>query len=200
MRLTITVLLAWISIHKRALLVGSLLGMLLCSAAHAQAASVTVTWTNPSTNADGSALASTAITGTRVEYGSCSGTAFGVKSSETITTGAVTSTVFTLGPGTYCFRAYTRSAAGESAASNVASKTIVAPVPSPPTLVTIAVAAYDVRLEGNTYVAWRQVGTLPTGSPCYADVPTASGFGTVDVRAVALSKTPKSAVLVARCG
>lgn len=199
--LAAAVIVHWLAIHKRALLIGSLLGVLACSAAHAQAASVTINWTLPSTNTDGSALSSTAITGTRVEWGTCSSAGvFGTKAGESTTTGAATSTVLTLGAGTWCFRAFTRSAAGESAASNVASRTIVAPVPSPPTLTTIAVAAYDVKWNGVLYAAWKQVGTLPLGSPCGTEVKTSSGFGTVDPSLVTFSRTPRTSTLVARCG
>lgn len=98
------------------------------------AATITATWTNPTQNTDGTTLASSEIKQTRIEYGTCNGTAFGAKSGEVIVEGVGTTTsVQGLTPGTWCARAYTTSIYGvESDASNVASKVVAAPKPNAP--------------------------------------------------------------------
>jgi len=65
-----------------------LVSLVMCSRAHAGTA--TVSWTHPTTYTDGSALALTDISQTRIEYGTCAGTAFGTKAGEQIATGTAT--------------------------------------------------------------------------------------------------------------
>lgn len=101
------------------------------------AAVLTVTWTNATQNTDGTAIPATgpgSIANTRVEYGTCNGTAFGTKVGEVVVAGSATTTPTpNLAPGTYCGRAIHINTYGEeSAPSNVATKTINAPVPRPP--------------------------------------------------------------------
>lgn len=121
-----------------------LITLLLALPALALAAVLTVTWTHPSQNTDNTAIPATgpgSIASTRVEYGTCApgstpaAPVFGSKSGEVVVTGqAQTTPLPNLGPGTYCGRAFTTNTYGEeSAASNVAQKTINAPVPKPPT-------------------------------------------------------------------
>lgn len=112
--------------------------ILLAASAIAAAATLSTSWTNPTQNTDSSAIPATgpgSIASTRVEYGSCSGTAFGTKSGEvTVQGAATTASIPNLGPGTWCARAYTTNTYGsESGPSNVASKVIAAPTPNPPT-------------------------------------------------------------------
>ena len=101
------------------------------------AANVTVSWTHPTQFTDGSALALNQIASTRVEYGSCAGTAFGTVAGQvTVPAPATTTTISGFAPGTHCFRAYTRTtvAAGnqESGPSGMATKVIPFPPPNPP--------------------------------------------------------------------
>jgi hypothetical protein len=101
----------------------------------ALAATVTANWVNPTQYTDGSALAVTAITQTRIEYGTCVSGAFGVKAGEFVSAGNDTSQVSpNLAPGTYCLRAYTTASGVESAASNIATVSVAQPAPRPPTL------------------------------------------------------------------
>lgn len=114
-----------------------LLGLALTSVlAVATAATLTATWVNPTTNTDNSALLSSEIKSTRIEYGTCSApNVFGTKAGDVVVNGALTTgTVPNLPPGTWCARAYTTNIYNvESAASNVASKVVAAPTPNAPT-------------------------------------------------------------------
>jgi hypothetical protein len=129
---------------------------------------VVVTWTNPTQNTDGSALAAAQITRTRIEYGTCVGPAFGVKGGEALVTGAATTTSIDRPVGTHCFRAATTANGVESAFSNVATKTISQPPPSPPTnlvadpgnLIAYAISQTPDRMT----VA--PVGTVAAGTTC----------------------------------
>lgn len=153
------------------LFLGALL--LLCViglANRADAADATSTWTAPTANTDGTVIPATgagSIVSHRLEWGTCSGTAFGTKIAEAVVLApALTYTVTNLAPGTYCFRVYAKNTYGiESAPSGVVSKVVPAPVPNPPTLVTVSVVAYELKPNG-----LRMVGTLPLGTPCAGDV------------------------------
>lgn len=135
----------------------------LLYAGGAFAGTATVTWTNPTTRTDGSAL--TGAISTRVEWGTCSGSVFGSKVGETTATG--TSTMVTLPAGSYCFRAFTRDSTGaESAASNVLAKVVPTAPPSPPTLVTISTVAYEMKLFPNGFWHLAMNGSVELGVPC----------------------------------
>ncbi len=98
--------------------------LLLAVAMPAHAAKVLVRWTNPSTNIDGSAL--TNLASVTVQWGSCTGTAFGVLQAsatlKTTTPGAQRSTwAYPSNLSPVCIRAYATSSAGAvSGFSNVA--------------------------------------------------------------------------------
>jgi len=142
-------------------MLGAVLLFLLMSTAFAGEA--TITWTNPTTRTDGSAL--TGAISTRVEWGTCNGSSFGSAVGEKIATG--TSTTVTLPAGSYCFRAFTRDSANvESAASNVIAKLIPAAPPNPPVLVTISTVAYEMKLFPNGFWHLAANGTVPLGVPC----------------------------------
>lgn len=140
----------------------------------ADAADVSVSWTPPSSNVDGSAIPATgvgSIASYRIEWGSCSGTAFGTLIGQRTVTAPATSAVVTgLAPGSFCFRAFARNTYGaESAASNVAARTIDAPVPNPP-IVAVAVVAglshapvYSITAAGKLSTL---MGFVPVGTAC----------------------------------
>ena len=179
-----------------------LLALLLLPFA-AGAADVTVTWTHPSANTDGSALSVSNIASTRVEYGSCSGTAFGTKAGEVVVPAPATTTTVTLAPGTHCFRAYTRTVAAvgglESGPSGVASKVVPYSPPNPPVITVVNIVAYEIRQSPRGMVSLgRNVGTVPLGTAC--GVKVTGDYYEVPLDAVTLSKMPKSAVVVAKCG
>ena len=163
------------------------------------AADATVSWTNPTQNTDNSAIPSTgagSLTGTRVEYGSCVGAAFGTKAGEvTVTAPGTTATITGLSDAaTYCFRAFARNTYGaESAASNVASKVMPTPTPKPPVLSSTVTVAWDLK----NGMPFRVVGTLPIGAPCGAKV--WRGYYSVDRSSVTLTRPPRSTRLVTKC-
>lgn len=101
----------------------------------AEAARFPVHWTNPTTYTDGSPL--TDLASIQVEWGTCSGTAFGQsRGAVTVPTTVPGLTMSTFiepqGLSKVCIRAFAVTAAGEkSAPSNVAVKT-VAPTPGKP--------------------------------------------------------------------
>lgn len=147
--------------------------------ASASAAPVNITVAAPTQNVDNTAIPATgpgSIVSYRVEYGTCAGTAFGVRVGE-VTLTSTTGTV-DLPPGSYCFRAFARNTfAQESAASNVVARTVAAPVPQPPTIVTVAVVAginmaplYRINADGtrgSVVLGFIPVGAKCIGSPVY---------------------------------
>ena len=148
------------------------IGLTFIACGSVSAAIVTLTWFNPTTKTDGTALLAAQITGTRIEYGTCSGSAFGVKAGEVITTGAVVTATVDRPAGTHCFRAYARIAGAvpnstiESAPSNVAQKVILEAPPNPPTNLAVqALVAYDITKRPGR-VVMLPVGTVPAGTIC----------------------------------
>jgi hypothetical protein len=153
-------------------------------AGSAFAGQAVVTWTNPTTRTDGSALTSAQIGSTEVEYGTCSGTAFGTVTGTSATTGAGTSlTISNLAPGTYCFRARTHDTANNvSDWSSIASKVVPVAPPNPPVIVTVATTAYEFRMySGGSLRLVRATGVLPLGVEC-APIPGLTGYGIVGDR------------------
>lgn len=110
----------------------------------ADAGTLTVTWTNPTTNTDGSAIPAAqgqpeALQAWRIEYGTCAaGGSFGTKAGEftrqRATGGAELTTVTqNIPPGNLCVRVFVANSAGaESDASNVAAKVVDPAKPRPP--------------------------------------------------------------------
>lgn len=153
------------------------IGICMMAAIPAHAEDATVSWTHPTTNVGGSAIPSTgagSISSTRIEYGSCSGTAFGTKTGEVSVPAPASSTTITgLAPAsTLCFRAYSRNTYGvESVSSAVVSKTFPPPTPNPPVLAVPVIAgmlqtpAYSVTSAGkiSTLMGFVDVGAQCTG-------------------------------------
>lgn len=119
-----------------------------CASLHsppANAGTLVLTWTNPTTNTDGSAIQTAqgqpeALQTWRIEVGTCgAGGAFGTKTAEFTRTRAVggqplTGATMNTAPGQSCARVFVaNTAGGESDASNVVAKVIAPAVPSPPT-------------------------------------------------------------------
>lgn len=195
--------------YAREYLAANWVAIVLClavgfAAGAVMAAPLTVTWTNPTTNADGTALPAGQLQGTRIEYGSCAGPGtFGTKAGEfTAPAGATTASTPNLAAGTYCVRAYAKANGLESSASAVATASVAQPPPSPPgSLVVTVPVAWEVRFDWRrmAYVRAREVGSLPVGSPCFEDFRTREGLYRVEFSAVSFSKRPRSAVVVADC-
>lgn len=171
----------------------------------AMAADVSVTWTQPTANTDNSAIPATgagSIASNRVEWGPCAGGSIGsVSGSLPVTPARTNATVPGLAPGDWCFRVYATNTYGsESAASNVASRTVVAPTPKPPVVTQATIARLWKRgLQ-------QQVGRVDMGVACgelVADTRKADWY-TVPRDSVHLNKQGRKlspgAVIVAKCG
>lgn len=176
-------------------------GLLMSRAANAGEAALT--WTNPTLNVDGSAIPASgtgALNGNRVEWGTCSGTAFGTFIGQMSWTAPRTSyTVTGLTPGAYCFRAFAKTQYGESDPSNVASKTLTPPLPAPPSNLTVVnLQVYTVIKQKDRFVLL-PVGTVPADTPC-DPAQSVNGMNAVPRDAVQWTGTVQDDVVVARCG
>jgi hypothetical protein len=157
--------------------------MLFFIAGAAFAGQAVVTWTNPTARTDGSVLTAAQIGSTEIEYGTCSGTAFGTVTGTSAVTGAGTTlTILNLAPGAYCFRARTHDTGNNlSAWSNIASKVVPVAAPNPPVIVTISTYAYEFRPRTFGGFKLVRVADVPMGAPC-SEIPglTEVGFGIAD--------------------
>ena len=171
-------------------------------------ADAVLTWTNPTTNTDGSSIPASgagALTGTRVEWGTCNGTAFGTVVGQQAFGVVTTATVPGFAAGTtHCFRVYDRNSYGnESAASNVATKTFPTPTPNPPTLnatITVAYELNGIKNDG-TVLLGRAVGQIDLGAPCldYKFETNKGVYYGIDRAYVRLTREPKSPIVVTKC-
>ena len=154
---------------------------LTCTASDGQ---VTISWTPPTLNTDGSPL--TDLAGFNVYRGTSASNLTRVKSVGT----AVTSTVDTgLASGTYIYSATAVNAASvESAKGNTSStvvvgssasqsaQAVVQTIPNPPTgIVTSAATAYEIRSSSTGVLTAAVVGLIEIGSPCQTDTRTVGG-------------------------
>jgi hypothetical protein len=104
----------------------------------------TITWTNPTSYTDGTALASADIASTTVEWAATS--AFLTVAGSVVVTGSATSATAPdpAAGATRCYRAKTTVTAAKggqtSAPSNVSCKTGAYPAPSPPTILDVVLA------------------------------------------------------------
>lgn len=172
----------------------------------AQAADVSVTWTHPTSFEDGTPLTLAQIASTKVEYGSCSSGAFGVKAGERVVPApSTTITVTGFTPGLHCFRAATTATAaaggGVSVFSNVATRTLDWPNPNPPTITSVATVARLLKPNGEL---GKVAGFLPLGSACgelMVDKRKGADWYTVNREDVRLNKDGRksTALIVAKC-
>lgn len=176
----------------------------LClGASPTRAGDAVLTWTLATQNTDGTAIPASgpgSLTGTRVEWGSCSGSSFGTKAGEQLVAKpAVTYTVTNLAPGTHCFRAYSRNTYGqESAPTNAVQKVIAPPVPQPPgTLTVAATVAYQVIGTPNAF-AMIPVGTVPADTVCDSSQ-SVNGYYAVPREAVTWYGSVHPQVVVSPC-
>jgi len=160
---------------------GLALAYLLMLAAPVYAAPVPVTATYPTKNTDGSAIPATgagSIVSWRVEYSTCTtaNPVFGVKAGELTVTAPGTVANFTLGPGTYCFRSYMKNTFGnESAPTNIATTTVLAPTPEPGSITVQAIIAGTnfspvFRFDEHGGPLPRAAGLIEAGATCTGPV------------------------------
>lgn len=166
-----------------------------------------LTWTQPTQNVDGSAIPASGtgrLVGNRVEWGTCTGTApnytFGTKAGEQAwTTPRTAFTVTNLAPGVWCFRAFASTTAGESGPSAVAAKTIVPPLPAPPSGLTVASTQAFTVVKARDRFVLLPVGTVPADTPCDTSQ-SINGHYVVPRAAVTWAGNVKPDVVVAACG
>jgi hypothetical protein len=175
----------------------------------------TLTWTAPTTNTDGTAIAN--LAGYTVLYGVSPTTL--VSTVQINSAGTTTHTVDNLAAGNWSFAVRARNAAGaESANSNVVSKAIagstfssavaidVTQQPSPPTSLTVTEpTAMEIRPNSTGALVASRIGLVPLGTRCYDDKRTVSGvaYNGVPIELVDFVNWPTASVLReawARCG
>jgi len=127
-----------------------LAGCALFHSEPSEAATVTVTWVNPTTNMDDTVIPTDgaqpgSLSSWVMEYGTClAGGAFGVKAGEVVRTRVaggpeLTTAVVNLNPQTVCVRVLVRNTYGQTSdPSNVVTHVVPAPRPRPATGVTVA--------------------------------------------------------------
>ena len=163
------------------------------------AGSVTLSWTPPTENEDGSPLVD--LAGYAIYFGTTQGD---YTSRISISNAAATDYVVSgLQPGTYYFVATAINEAGtESKYSKVVAKTILAPgpvpIPAPPDSLTVAdQVVFTVVKQENRFVLL-PVGTAAPETPCDPEH-TVNGHYAVPRDSVAWSGTIQPLVVVAKC-
>jgi hypothetical protein len=157
-----------------------------------------LTWTAPTQNTDGTPL--TDLAGFKIYMGTTLGGPYPVSidiADPTVTT----FTVPNLSEGTYYFvtTAYnSASPVQESDFSNEATKTILPPVPFPPSDLTVVnLLVWDIVKQENKFV-FLGVGTVPSGTPC-DPTQTVNGRYAVPNAAVIWFGNVQPPVVVADC-
>jgi len=151
--------------------------LLLSGLAHA--ATVTVTWTNPTSNVDGTTLAPSAILRTEVQYSTSS--TFTSPTVATATGSIATLVINDVAPGQWYFRARTVSAVGASVWSNSIGRVVQAPPspPNPPVLTTVSSVAMRFETRwGFIRLAQVKDVKLAIGEYC-SPLPGLPGYGVV---------------------
>ena len=192
-----------------ALLIGAwvvLIAMALFSPYKADAAPVTVTWTNATLNEDGSTIPATgdlSLASTTVEYAACIAGALSEPQIPTIVLMPAEELVVDIvTPGDWCFVArHTTVGNVDSADSNISVKTIAPPVPMPPaSLTVIDLVAYTIVKQPDRFLLVA-VGTVPADTVCDPNQ-SANGHYVVPNDAVIWTDPngPRPVVIVAKCG
>lgn len=156
----------------------SLFAVLMLASFAASAADVVVNWTYPVQNTDGTAIPASgagSITSSRIEYGTCSGAAFGTALGQNVAPApALTTTITNLAPGTYCLRGFVSNTYGnEGASTNTVQKVIVPPTPGPLTI-TVAMGSLQAPVYSVTandkmsvFIGFIDFGKQCSGTPLF---------------------------------
>lgn len=104
--------------------------------------------------------------------------------------------------GQNCYRIREDSASGSSDFTAAVCKTTVAPVPNPPTIVTVDQVAYNAKPDADrlAYTKRQVVGTVALSTPCDTSRPIADGLYAVDRTAVRWSSWRRTERPVVKCG
>jgi hypothetical protein len=181
-----------------------LVPLVLCVGVPISAGAATIggSYTLPTKYSDGTPLPQSAIKHIRVEVGTCTGApdtpSFGVKEGEQLVPPPATSFSVSVSRtfGDFCARAITVTQGGaESDPVCCAKRSIAEPKPNPPTLLTIATIAYELRQYSNGTLRFVQVGTVPLGAACSTRL--AGEFAVFD--GARLTKPTVGGVIAARC-
>lgn len=166
----------------------------------AYAGTAQLTCTAPTQNTDGSA-----ITGaiTYSFYRGTSATTVTTKLNATpTTTCAYTDNAAPVGTQYYAATAIVGGI--ESAKSAIVSKLIAAPIPNPPTLLTVDTVAMSVVADWSrlAFAPSKQVGTVALGIVCDAAKQLSGGYAAIPLASVVWSVSPSArpANVVAKCG
>lgn len=167
----------------------------LLPAAHG--ADVSLTWTAPTQNTDGSAL--TNLQSYKVYRAA---TQAGLATAPVLATVPAPASGYhdlTAGVGTWYYSVTARSAAGvESIQSNSVSVTIVPPAPNPPGNLNATRVAYTILKQPDRLVMI-PVGTVAANTPCDTSQPVGTGYYVVPNAAVTWTGTTRPVVVVAQC-
>lgn len=180
-----------------------LAALLLAVVGVAGAAIRTVSWTNPTQNADGSALPASAIARTTVVWGP---SATQLTSSKAVA-GAATATTLDLAPGTHYVAARTTANGTDSDLSNIVQVVVPQPKPNPPvvTVTEVVAGVRDTPAFRLTAAGGRGsavVGFVPAGTACVGPqlfTYRGKGYRKVPVTAVKWWATQATDQVVAAC-
>ena len=174
--------------------------------------SADLSWTAPTKNTDGSAL--TNLAGYKVRAAT---SAAGLATATAVTVGpAVTAYTWpNLAAGTWFFDVRASNSAGIDSAPTpavstaivLASATANASVtvntqPNPPSgLTVVQKTAYEIKSSRwDGVILGRNVGTVPLGTACGSEPIVGTSYYEVPRKSVTFTKTPKSDLIVAKCG
>lgn len=177
----------------------AVLALLIAPIGIAQAMDITVSWTLPTKNVDGTAIAAAqAISFTRIEYGYCNGEAFGDFIGQVVVNVPATTTILKNLPNQiYCVRAYvTNVQSVQSDPSNVVKRGANTK-PAPPVLSTVELTAYKVTIQQDKF-SLAKVGTINERIACDPKQ-TVNGLYAVPRSRVKYNSTARPLIVVAKC-
>ena len=168
----------------------------------ASAVPVVLTWTNPTQNTNGTPLAGP-IASRRIQWtGDCPGFGFVAAANNIVLQGSTPTHTLDVTPGTRCFRVAVTVDGVESGWSNVFTKTVVEPAPTPnaPTNLTVVedTTAF-VIVKSRDRVAMVPVGTVAPGTACDATQQVMGKF-VVPRSAVTFVSSVQDEVIFGTCG
>lgn len=173
--------------------------LLLLAATSAAGAEKTVTWTNPTSNTDGSPLPAEQITRTTVVWGS---SAEALTESQVVN-GSLTTATIDLAPGSWFVAARTTANGQDSGLSNIAQVEILPPAPNPPSNLTVQAQTAYVIKQTRDNIAVVAVGSVPADTRCDAArgvIVDGAAYHVVPRDRVSWAGSVRSEIVVSLCG